>query len=199
VEQSPKVRCADCGYLAVKNYHTRELIEAEAAIRQTGRQPGSICLPGTPDLVYDLTPICFALAYDLRTECGRPGNPEQLAEAFLRVIREPRLCTYITKWRQGFSPKEHMEMQILEQQKRHAEEQRQRDLAWQEERRKEDRDNRRQDLEWQAKQAQLAEKRWNKEHSLQQRGFLFVGLGLGITGILVLAAAQIIAALIARN
>jgi DNA-binding PadR family transcriptional regulator len=95
--------------------------------------------------------------------------------------------------------KEHMEMQILEQQKRLAEEQRQREIAFQEERRKEDRENRRQDLQWLARQAELAEKRWNKEHSLQQRGFLFVGLGLGITGILVLAAAQIIAALIARN
>jgi hypothetical protein len=45
------VRCADCGYLAIRDYKTRALIEVEASVRQTGLQPSAIDLPGRPELV----------------------------------------------------------------------------------------------------------------------------------------------------
>jgi hypothetical protein len=87
----------------------------------------------------------------------------------MRVIQAERPCDAFTQWHQGFSPKEHSEMQLTEELRKWEQEQRQRDRQWQEDRRKED-------LEWQARQAKETEYRWNKEHKLQRRQLVVVGI-----------------------
>ena len=76
-------------------------------------------------------------------------------------------------------------MQLLEEQRKRDLEQRESDRQWQEDRRKED-------LDWREKQERQAEDRWNREHKLQRRDLLWVGM----FGTLVLATVQILGALI---
>jgi hypothetical protein len=100
-----KVTCDGCGFLAVRHYSERHLSETEGDIRKYGKFPGD---PKNPDAVYIPMALCFVLAYDLPEEIVPTEESDQIA--FLRIIRKQRTCGEFTKWRQGFSPKEHREM-----------------------------------------------------------------------------------------
>lgn len=109
------VRCVDCGYLAVRDFKSRQLVEVEAAMREAGWQPK---IPHSGYKPYEERPICFVRSSKICNELD-PPQPGQ----FLTAIKTDRQCDKITPWHQGFSPREHLKMNLLE-------EQRERDRKW---------------------------------------------------------------------
>ena len=187
------VRCADCGLLCYKNQATRTFEHVDAEARKTAQFPTYKLGGGNIRFRYD--PYCLVLACDLAKELkartppsDAGGNFQSPIEAVLEVIGEQRECSSWVKWRPGFSPKEHMEMQLLDEQRKWEQEQRERDRRWQEEMRKED-------LKWKVDQEKLAEARWIKEHRLQRHQLVIVG----IVGTLILAIAQIVSAILSAK
>lgn len=117
-------KCAECGYLAARDQQTRDLKEAEVGMRERWEIPAD---PHGMRPYYDLVPVCFARATDFAKQVG----PEQSRARVVELIQLARDCSSFTEWQHGRSPREHEEMKL-------AEEQRKRDLAWQEERRQAD-------------------------------------------------------------
>ena len=104
------VNCAGCGFLALRNRDTRGLDEAEQNFRDTGR------VPLTTNLLnyFEVRPICFAKAFDLREEIQTAGSgaivdSDAGIKAILEVVQGERSCTSFVHWKQGFTPKEHQE------------------------------------------------------------------------------------------
>lgn len=117
-----KHRCVDCGYLALRSWPVRQLVEADDEYRKTTSLPDF----GTPH-EYDYLPLCFRMKADLRVEIKQITSDEfkVKTEDILSVIQEDRLCDDFTEWVQGLTPKEHYEMrEMTEQQKWRADESR---------------------------------------------------------------------------
>jgi hypothetical protein len=122
------VKCADCGFLALRNQFTGQLDEGDEDYRRTGMPPlrKKSNQPGGPrsflDNPYDFPfanpPICFVQAFNLGDEFS--VEPSQiLPEMALDVLKNERDCgerELFTSWQQGFTPKEHREM--LDRQRR---------------------------------------------------------------------------------
>ncbi len=151
------VRCADCGFLTLRDQDSRELVEAEAGWRQ------SVNLPQRWDGVnkdffplHPVYPICFERALPLGEEFqknleGRNANiPIEVSVAFRRVITTERLCPKFVQWRQGASPQEHRKM-LDEKWKLEFDEKRRQD-----------------DLDWRAKQEKDAADRHNEQMALMR-------------------------------
>ncbi len=112
------VRCADCGFLAVKNLTTRALEEVEEGFRKRGVIPLSevrpsygrhedlpLCFVGRHE---DL-PLCFVGRHDLQWEIKSTGKQDKTV--VITVINDERQCgEAFTEWKLGFTPKEHREM-----------------------------------------------------------------------------------------
>lgn len=96
-------RCVDCGYLSLRRYDERNLVDADDEYRRTAGIPA---LPGAKYQLYEDYPICFVRAFNLREEIGKPHERTKA----LAVIEEQRDCLASTEWQQGFTPKEHLEM-----------------------------------------------------------------------------------------
>ena len=111
------VKCAECGFLAVRNPGTGEPDQATDAYRETGStQPW-----GDYDAEYP--PLCFVREYPLQREASQFRNeiwpepnihwPElrsRLIHSTNEVIQRERECSRFNLWQQGFTPKEHREM-----------------------------------------------------------------------------------------
>jgi len=110
-----KVKCGECGFIAVRVLKTRELIETEDRIRCDGKISG----------VYEYLPICFTNGIDVKEEIEilrKSANDEPTQDAiggFISpnwakhievLLNMERECSSFTKWWQGFTPKEHKEM-----------------------------------------------------------------------------------------
>jgi hypothetical protein len=135
-------QCSQCGYLAVKSGDTGEWREAPGEYRESGVLP----IPLAKSAIS--VPLCFVRAFDLRAEYeSHPTvSREQKAAKTLSVLQQSRDCGARGKsvsWTQGFDPKEHLQMQMLEEQRN-----------WQ---RTEAADQR----TWQAKEAEKADTRHN--------------------------------------
>lgn len=143
-----KVKCNDCGFLALQFRwaHGKGLAEANQDFRNTG-SPGLI---GNSEYELDGRPICFVRRWNLsehimRMVKNKTGDPESasrhalnpMPQEALDVIVEERECNEWTQWHQGSSPKEHQEM--LD---------RDRMLQWQASREEADRKHRRTELKW---------------------------------------------------
>ncbi len=114
-----RVRCADCGFLALRRMRDDELVHAPLEMRQSGQPPHAMDI-GEPR--YDYLPICLELAIDLPTLIkarvtpekfvSRPSHrPDWIAMAHtLDEIQVERDCQRWVQWRQGSTPKEHREM-----------------------------------------------------------------------------------------
>ncbi|RIK73200.1 MAG: hypothetical protein DCC68_25330 [Planctomycetota bacterium] len=100
----PKVKCAECGFLALRDHHSLALVEATEHFRTTGNRPTT----PSGQLVYakGIPPLCFARAIDLPATIGQPPTDDRIKA----TIDATRLCRNFTPWQQGFSPKEHQEM-----------------------------------------------------------------------------------------
>jgi hypothetical protein len=102
------VKCSDCGFLAVRDMRSRQLVEMEQGYRIKGQSPQVIDF--SPHFnIYD-EPRCFVRAFDLREEVKKDTRQCSLQEKILSVINCNRNCKSFTKWHQGFTPKEHQEM-----------------------------------------------------------------------------------------
>lgn len=115
------INCADCGCLARRVLNPNALIEVDPDDRvganAAGRGSGTDGLP-------KLAPICAAGAYDLRAEYRKGFDPEWLADsaapsmhhafpAFKAVIDKPRECDAFIKYKEGLTPREHVDMNII--------------------------------------------------------------------------------------
>jgi hypothetical protein len=103
------VKCADCGYLAVRHSQTRQLLDAELLMRTQGDIP-SLSIGGH-DLAYDHHPICFrvlktSVNFRSEEEAGLSRDQGKCVTA----LNKERTCAEFTPWRLGFTPKEHLEM-----------------------------------------------------------------------------------------
>ncbi len=90
-----KVRCVDCGYLAIRV--DLEIIELPSEIRNTVTGDKKFCFVRQKQ--FD---------DDMQRECAN-GNPH---DAALRFTTASRACDGFTEWKLGFSPKEHCEMRF---------------------------------------------------------------------------------------
>lgn len=121
------VKCKDCGYLAVQCDTTRQWIEASRDFRNTGfiewesfartgqwEDPSSLA----GRRIYREEPACFRGKADFVAELelfghGRiPGEEERC-----KVFDKERDCDGFRRWQLGFTPKEHLEMDLLEKQR----------------------------------------------------------------------------------
>jgi len=98
-------KCSECGFLASRGVHSRQLGETEQEIRLNG---GSVIVlnTGKPFNLFE-PPICFmrspdykAIPFDLRVD----------KSAVRSEIQRERTCEYFTPRQQGFTPKEHRDM-----------------------------------------------------------------------------------------
>jgi len=115
------VKCADCGFLTLRDKETGLLVEVNDDYRVSGKVPEYI-------LAYENFhnyPICFAMAYDLMPEVERAivHNKNDDSKYALDVITSERICPPKRKeigfvnYQQGFTPKEHREMIDRERQR----------------------------------------------------------------------------------
>jgi hypothetical protein len=136
------VKCADCGYLTVRNRKSRQLEETEQHIRETGiieivfDDSGRFHEIGSGYPRYE-PPLCFIGAIDLRPETGKYGEATQ--ERIKSAINKERECGSFTQWQQGFTPKEHREMMDRERMLKWQEEREQKDKEWREKLQRENR------------------------------------------------------------
>lgn len=106
------VKCAECGFLAIRNVESRELEEAEKDIREHGCCTVLIGqIQGHPQLRHTGLPLCFAGRYDLWDESKKETvKGDRNTRGARTVIHKQRRCEGFTKWQLGFTPKEHREM-----------------------------------------------------------------------------------------
>jgi hypothetical protein len=99
------VKCADCGFLAVRHMDTRALLDAEELLRVNGEIPSR----NTGMMIYDEWPVCFIRRANFRKEMNdNSGSPHRK-----KVLNDKRECDDgFTPWQQGLTPKEHLEMQL---------------------------------------------------------------------------------------
>ena len=109
------VKCCDCGFLAVRNKQTRQLMEAELEIRANHE---------TKDTIYELLPICFRMEEQLEDDISQLKRGTKLAGKtgiswidISMVTDRYRDCISFTKWQQGWTPREHFDMDLMKEQK----------------------------------------------------------------------------------
>jgi hypothetical protein len=165
-------RCADCGFLAKRHLQTDAMEAADNRLRTTG-------VPNYTDR-FEKIPLCFVQAADLESESGKGDERSVLA-----VITKDRDCSAHLPWQPGLTPKEHeakMERRWqLEFERKTLTE----DRAWREQVRKDD-------LEWKAQQDDMVRKQFAETMRQNFRTFWIIG----IVGIVVMAAVQVLCALI---
>lgn len=146
---SRSVRCADCGYLAVRENVTWTLWEAEQEFRDDLQSPSNISgLANAQPRSFGGAPLCFVGETDFAIE---PGGTEQDKKARrLALLSKDRSCDSFIEWKRGFTPKEHMEMNLLLEQRK-----------WQ-------RDTAREDQKWRAQQADQ-ERQWRERQAEKER------------------------------
>ena len=121
------VKCAECGYLAARKGDTRQLEEVQrdscGGVVEVFLQSGT-STHGYQETtrIYD-APVCFARKYNLWAEYEalqygvHPTSP--LIDPRINIVlTKTRQCNAFTKWKQGFTPKEHREMIDREWEKR---------------------------------------------------------------------------------
>ena len=105
------VKCADCGYLAVRGIMNGELLEADGKFRESGEVLFINTYGNQSRPKYEQQPICFARAENLIDEFEKETGKQNNTVSAKNVIVKDRNCTRgYTDWQQGFTPKEHREM-----------------------------------------------------------------------------------------
>ena len=100
-----KVRCRDCGFLAVRNRETRVLEEAEDLVQDTGRGVEKFA---AQFYRHESLPVCFMAAINFGVELG---GREPEAKDVVRILHHERQCSDFTQWRIGYTAKEHRDAQ----------------------------------------------------------------------------------------
>jgi hypothetical protein len=165
-----KVRCADCGYLSVRDVETRQLAETEIGMRRDWKIPLLLIVAGKNR--YEDLPICFANA--VRFDKLIPEySPAKVVE---RIELEFE-CSSFIDWQHGLTPKEHREMMQESELRKLQEDIRKAVAAREDQRDKENRD-------WQAEQSRERRK-WETEiHKTNRRWQLVLAILAGVVGLI---------------
>lgn len=129
------VKCKDCGYLGVVHSQNQHLVSPTEDQRETGRAPVDATIPAPPLVpIVGMEPVCAVRALSLhnsfqelleskRKSTGPLIHCHQefglVAEVARIVMDADRPCDErkkFTPWVPGLLPKEHIDMNILEQQ-----------------------------------------------------------------------------------
>ena len=183
-------RCADCGLLGMRAMFSREIVEAEFAYRNDGKIV-RVVTGQTPHPAYEDYPLCLARKRDFRKDSKGECAPDKM----LAVIQEEWNCLEFTEWNQGFTPKEHIEMGILELSRKQHREDEERHVRRQEESEKRHQDWQEKEQKWRREEAERSEnalRQANRHHLVN-----LIVFGILIT--IVASVAQIFAALVERG
>ena len=173
-----KVRCQDCGFLTMRERHSRALLEVEESVRKTGTNPNfgvpafirSQAEPHPAEILYVTQPICFVQAANLYAE-AKEMSDDAGAKTNLLVMTSERDCAKFTKWQQGYSPREHKAMLDSKEQQRWNDERLEKDRRRQEEQRALDR-------QWQVAQ-KWSDRKWHLFMVLLAALFTVLGWFIG--------------------
>jgi hypothetical protein len=166
--ETVEICCRNCGFLALRNAETMELPEADSHFRDTGGLRNSI-----QQRSFEPRPVCFVRANNLPVEVGET-HPVDIVK---KVIQESRDCDCFMEWQQGFTPKEHFEMNLL-QKERERQDQRDKD-----------------DREWRTAQAEQAH-RWHQEDMALARESMRTGIRTSLLAAIIGFVAAIVAVLL---
>lgn len=175
--QKTTVKCKDCGYLAWRHRNTWELIEVDLEHRE-GTADSLPSMAIRKEIVMSQE-VCFCAAHDLRAEELSPAKSQEA------VIWKDRVCTSYTKWCPGLSPKEHMQMHLLEEQRKREDERDAAQREWQKVQEQERRD-------WEAAQSRLA---LQTEEARHDRSIRWSVIGVAV-GVLLTSSLQLLSDLV---
>lgn len=106
-------KCSECGLLTVLDEYTDARCEATKIVRDTGQHKSSagtltranvMCLVDSPAFSSNRPEL-------LKREDGSAITPTLMVE----LIRSERICLRFVPWREGTLPREHEEMQLLQE------------------------------------------------------------------------------------
>ena len=103
-----KRKCQDCGYLGVRDWISHKLISPNESQRNTGTRPANHEMTINPDD----KPICGVGEHDLTSELKGDGPG-----AFLVVVETGRNREEHTAWMPGLEISEHIDMNMLKEQR----------------------------------------------------------------------------------
>jgi hypothetical protein len=113
--------CAECGYLGIRSSTTKELVEVEETFRREGAEDRT----GGVQAAYVGKPVCAIMAADLQAVVSsRRGS------SIAQMLSEQRNCEHGTRWLRGFTPKEHLQMNLIEEQREKHRKWEEEDRAW---------------------------------------------------------------------
>lgn len=167
----PKVKCADCGLLAV----VRECDYSLAEVPQEFRETGTVNIR-TWVQKFHAYPLCVARAVKFQDE--HPDGPQRHAksingpELVQPILNKVRSCDSFVEWTQGFSPREHIEMINQEKQ-----------IAWERER-EEIIDRRERERDVQQLKRDEIQRKWRQDDRRSDAIRLIVAAAVGIIGTL---------------
>lgn len=98
-------RCDKCGFLAIRQKWTRQILEADDDYRISAEPPRN----DEGDENCENIPVCFIGRRDLREEI-RTQEAKIVENDILAVIQQERVCVDFEAWIRGLTPKEHLEM-----------------------------------------------------------------------------------------
>jgi hypothetical protein len=128
-----KCRCAECGFFCVQDIGDGTFTEADSLLRKNGRIGIRLFPVGASGV--EQTVIQNVSNAKQATCFERAENFDGLnGEALLVKTANERECQRFFAWKQGFSPKEHREMQLSEQISRREELREAQMMRWQERR-----------------------------------------------------------------
>lgn len=116
MSEAPKVKCADCGYLFYRNSGYGHVVEAGVAERRSGDKPHNC----------NSMPEC-SRGVDLAGEYSTGGF-----KAIREMLQKPRACDFFRQHVPGLLPKEHLDMDLLQQQQAFQERTIERERRWME-------------------------------------------------------------------
>jgi hypothetical protein len=137
------VKCAACGYLGVRDMDNKMLVNPSAEQRRNGQPPSN----SKGGAATQAEPICALGICDLESELTGPGSAPAAT-----VMSKDRICSPSTKNIPALTPKEHIDMNVLERQQAFQQEWREKDQQWRETQAKDQR-------QWQKDQEKLQNER----------------------------------------
>ena len=127
--------CVDCGFLASRNFISRQLEETEKVTREKGKRADYLRNSGDQafyQMVHE-PPICLKQAFNLWDEAGitNPSSDgSEIEQMIASIINSDRQCKEWTSWKQGLSPKEHQDILDREERNGFEEVKRRNDRKW---------------------------------------------------------------------
>jgi len=176
------VKCADCGFLALRDSATGQFVEANDEMRETGRPH--------QQLDVSLYPMCFKRVINVQQlAMDLPDSITGRDVRVLAVIQEKRECCDFAEWQPDFNPREHQEKIDREEERKFQDARLKEDREWRE---LQDEKSR----AWQVQQEERS-KEWQEQQAKGRLRWEVVIFGILVT--LALLGGQILQAFVARG